>query len=513
VGRINEQPTQRPRRAQHHRASSVADREDVEEQRRALLNSFRFTLIAWPSYFLLDLYVVYVISPPRATVVWFVIWRLLGIASLLAGYLLVPSGDSTRLRLTALEAWEFGSMSALIAVMALRYGGLDSGYVHGISLVVLVQAGTMASHWTRGFRHSLATALAYPAVMGLAAPFEPEIAHAWRDPTTVALFAFDYLFVLSTAILGSIAGHLVWAAHRQVFQARKLGRYRLKARIGEGGMGQVWMAFDERQNRDVAVKILMAARGDTMALKRFEREALIATRLRDPHTIRVFDFGASNDGVHYLAMELLTGANLAFLVHAFGPMPPARVVHFARQACSSLREAHQSGIVHRDIKPENLFVTRVGDEYDFLKVLDFGLVKLISARTDLTLTNTGGLIGTPLYMPPEVFVGGQVDVRSDIYSLGAALYFLVTGRPPFASDYPGGLMLAHTRAEPPPPSQVAKQPLPKELELLILRCLAKDAAARYASIAELDEALAACHVSEWTNADALPLWRALLPQG
>jgi serine/threonine-protein kinase len=510
---IHQDVTLPKRSGDQERRRSATEREELDERRRALVGSYRFTMIAWPSYFLLDLYVVYVIAPPKATVAWFAAWRILGFAALLAGYLTLLAKRERIKRLGLLELWEFVSMAALIAVMALRYGGLNSRYVHGISLVVLVQAGTMASRWQRGLRHSLATALTYPLVMSAAAPFDPDIARAWRDIGSVALFAFDYIFVLSTAILGSIAGHMVWAAHRQVFQARKLGRYRLKMRIGEGGMGEVWMAFDEALNRDVAVKILTARAGDTLALKRFEREARATTQLHDPHTIRVFDYGASDDGLHYLAMELLSGANLAFLVGSFGAMPPARVIHFARQACSSLSEAHQAGIVHRDIKPENLFVTRIGDEYDFMKVLDFGVVKITNAQQELTLTNTGAMIGTPLYMPPEVFVGGDVGPRSDIYSLGAVMYFLLTGVPPFAPDHPRGLLYAHTREEPVPPSQRGRQPAPPELEALILRCLAKEPAARFASAAELDAALVACPVRPWTNADALPLWRALLPAG
>jgi len=174
-------------------------------------------------------------------------------------------------------------------------------------------------------------------------------------------------------MMGTIASHVVWSARRQVYEARKLGRYRLKVRIGAGGMGEVWMAWDDSRREDIALKVLAASASEQAgAVARFEREARIAASLRSPHTVRVLDYGASDDGVRYLAMELLDGANLADLVASKGPMPPARAVHFVRQACHSLAEAHASGIVHRDVKPENLFVTTRDGARDVLKVVDFG---------------------------------------------------------------------------------------------------------------------------------------------
>jgi serine/threonine-protein kinase len=257
-------------------------------------------------------------------------------------------------------------------------------------------------------------------------------------------------------------------------------------------MSEVWLAWDEGLKRDVALKILdRNASGNSVAIARFEREAMAASSLQSPHTIRVFDFGASDDGVWFIAMEHLEGVDLMSLVEDIGPMPPERAVRLARQACAALSEAHDAGVVHRDIKPGNLFVCRLGDDPDFLKVLDFGIASIDGATADagasVDVTRTGWVHGTPAYMSPEVCSGGRADARSDIYSLGAVLYFLVTGRPPFAAQSASAVMLAHVNETPEAPS--AHIPLPAQLDRVILRCLAKDPAARYASARALLDAL------------------------
>jgi serine/threonine-protein kinase len=213
--------------------------------------------------------------------------------------------------------------------------------------------------------------------------------------------------------------------------------------------------------------------------------------LHDPHTIRVFDYGASDDGVAYIAMELLHGEDLGSLVAREGPLDPARCARLGRQVCASLAEAHARGIVHRDVKPENLFVTRAADGTELLKVLDFGIAKVSDASLDATLTQGGWVGGTPAYMAPEVCEGGVADPRSDLYSLGAVLYFMLTGAPPFADASPSGVMVAHVRQEVVPPSRRAPHPVPPPLEAAILRCLAKRPQDRHADARELDESLAA----------------------
>jgi serine/threonine-protein kinase len=401
------------------------------------------------------------------------------------------------------ELTTFVSGAAGVALMALRNGGLTSRYIQGVSAVLLFHVAFIPKRWTLAVLVSLACALTYPVVMAAGAFFVPELMKQWRTPASLALFIHDYFFVLATALIGSVASHTVWAARRQVFEARRLGRYRLKARIGAGGSGEVWLASDEQQRRDVALKILdVRAARQQGARSRFEREAKAASLLHSEHTIRVFDFGASDDGVYYLAMELLTGADLGTVVRERGALPPSRAVHFIRQACASLAEAHEQGVLHRDIKPENLFATR--DLQDHLKVLDFGLAKVIHPEHDATLTQQGWAGGTPAYMAPEACAGLDVGAPADIYSLGAVLYFLLTGRPPFQHDVAPALINAHLHEIAAPPSRYAKD-LPRELDEIVLRCLAKRPQDRPPSVRALDRALEEIGLT-WSREQAQRCW-------
>jgi serine/threonine protein kinase len=278
-------------------------------------------------------------------------------------------------------------------------------------------------------------------------------------------------------------------------------------------MGEVWLAWDDGLKRDVALKIL-ARQATGEDLQRFEREAFAASSLKSAHTIRVFDFGASDDGVWFIAMEHLDGADLATLVGEYGPLPIARAIRFARHACTSLAEAHAGGIVHRDVKPANLFVTQAGDDYDLLKVLDFGIAKVAREDEDATVTQAGWLAGTPAYMSPEVCRGEVHGPRGDIYSLGAVLYFLVTGTPPFTTENVAALMMSHVNDAPDSPSQRVGALVPRDLEAVILKCLEKRADHRYASVRELDLALSRCSIPRpWTNEEARAFWTAYRARG
>ena len=246
--------------------------------------------------------------------------------------------------------------------------------------------------------------------------------------------------------------------------------------------------------------------GQATAIARFEREAMAASGLQSPHTIRVFDFGASDDGVWFMAMERLEGVDLATLVDEVGALPPGRAMRFARQACLALAEAHDAGIVHRDVKPDNLFVCRMGDEADFLKVLDFGIAKIEGAEEDATVTRAGWVHGTPAYMSPEVCNGQRADARSDVYSLGAVLYFLLTGTPPFTAPTAAAVMVAHVNDAPDRPS--SRVPVPSDVERVVLRALEKEPEARFQSAREMDAALAACgDAAGWTRENAAAFWK------
>ncbi len=464
-------------------------------------DAFRVGVPCWPAFFLLDLYVVYVVRP-GTSLLPFALTRLIVTAIHLVSYRVLLPRLVTMRRVLLLQFVFFGAGSAGIGVMALYCGGIESHYVHGVSIVILVHAAMVPTPWRRGFVNLLLDAAPYPLVIFGASLFDPASRASILAPGHLANFGLDFTFVLATVIMGGLSGHFVWVARRQVYEARKLGRYRLKMRIGVGGMGEVWMAWDDTRRVDVALKVLgEGASKHAGAIARFEREARAAASLRSPHTVRVLDYGASDDGVRYLAMELLHGATLADLVERGGPLSEARAVHFIRQACASLAEAHASGIVHRDVKPENLFVTTQDGARDFLKVVDFGIAKVSSATDDATVTQAGWIGGTPAYMSPEVCAGAEADARTDIYSLGAVLYFLLTGAPPFAAPNAAALMAAHVQQAPVRPSERARGVSPA-LDAIVLSCLSKRAADRFATARDLDAALAASGVVAWTQADA-----------
>jgi serine/threonine-protein kinase len=251
-------------------------------------------------------------------------------------------------------------------------------------------------------------------------------------------------------------------------------------------------------------------------LRRFEREARATAALSSPHTIQIFDFGATDDGTFYYVMELLTGRDLESLVRDFGPLPANRVLYLLRQACHSLADAHARGLVHRDIKPANIYACRMGLDYDFVKVLDFGLVKFkgrSQAPGDSLLTMDHKASGTPAYMAPEVILGeAGVDRRADVYALGCVAYFLLTGQLVFEADTPMKMLLQHVQARPVPPSQRTELPIPPELDALVMSCLEKDPARRPQSAEELLRFRWDCKTCErWTNESAQGWWQIHLP--
>jgi eukaryotic-like serine/threonine-protein kinase len=480
---------------------------EVDERFRNFPRILTFFAVGWSSFAVVDVYVKVVIAP-SVPLLWMLGWRVVGVMLILFSSFLASRVPPNPVTLVVLEALAFGGSSACLGLIAVRYGGLASHYVAGVSLILFAQTMALPSRWKRALSLTTVDVVAFAGVLGAAAFTREEIRAQWENGATVALFVQDYVLVVATAVGTAVGGHFIWAARRQVFQARQLGRYRLKARIGSGGMGEVWLAWDDGLKRDVALKVL-ARQATGEDLQRFEREAFAASSLKSAHTIRVFDFGASDDGVWFIAMEHLDGADLATLVGEYGPLPLARAIRFARHACASLTEAHAGGIVHRDIKPANLFVTHAGDDYDLLKLLDFGIAKVAREDEDATVTQAGWLAGTPAYMSPEVCRGEVHGTRGDIYSLGAVLYFLVTGTPPFTTENVAALMMSHVNDPPDSPSQRLGALVPRDVEAVILKCLEKRPEQRYASVRDLDLALARCSVPRpWTNEEARSFWAA-----
>jgi serine/threonine-protein kinase len=247
-----------------------------------------------------------------------------------------------------------------------------------------------------------------------------------------------------------------------------------------------------------------------MRLRRFEREARATAGLKSPHTVQLYDFGVTDDGTLYYVMELLDGMDLETLVQRFGPVPPERAIHFLLQACASLDDAHHNGLVHRDIKPANIIVSRVSTAWDFVKVLDFGLVKLDSPRQAedrAQLTNDNVVSGTPGFIAPEVVLGGEADHRVDIYALGCVAYWLVTGKLVFEGPAMIKVMYDHVHTPPVPPSSRTEVAIPGELEALVLACLEKDPTRRPASASELEARLGEIPLATpWTRERA-ERWR------
>jgi serine/threonine protein kinase len=249
----------------------------------------------------------------------------------------------------------------------------------------------------------------------------------------------------------------------------------------------------------VALKILRPEAGtQAAAVARFEREIMATAALSHPNTVRIFDHGVTDDGLWYYAMELLSGVDLYELVAAEGPLSPGRAIHLARQAAGALAEAHRRGIIHRDLKPENLFVAELGGEQDFVKVLDFGIVR--TTRSDEErLTGTGWVAGTPAYVSPEVAAGGDAGPPADVYGLGGVLYFALTASPPFEGENSATLLRLHVSTMPESPSMRRGQLLPPKLEQTVLRCLAKRPEDRFADAGELARALDECAAAGGTD--------------
>ena len=273
-------------------------------------------------------------------------------------------------------------------------------------------------------------------------------------------------------------------------------RYRIEAKIGEGGFGAVYRATQTQMNRKVALKVLHARMAkDPQVVGRFKREAQASSLLRARHTVQVYDFDQSPDGVMYLAMEILEGRSLHAILTEDGPLAPARVVRVLDGIADSLGEAHLQGIVHRDIKPENIFL-EPRPEPDFVKVLDFGIAKIVSGEglggsTGPALTAAGQTLGTLEYMSPEQLMGAQLDGRSDLYALGILAYELLTGALPFKVKTPGEMITAHLKQMPPPPSQVAPaRGIPPLLDQVVLKLLAKKRDDRYRDTGALRHDLA-----------------------
>jgi hypothetical protein len=336
-------------------------------------------------------------------------------------------------------------------------------------------------------------------------------------PVTPFYLLWDFVPTYICAFLVVIPVKIIHSLGQQVRRARELGSYRLEEPLGKGGMGEVFRATHQMLARPAAVKLIRSEiigsstpAAAKVIVERFRREAEAAASLRSPHTISLYDFGVAQDGTFFLVMELLDGLDLETLVERFGPVQPERAVQLLRQVCESLAEAHARGLVHRDIKPSNIFTCRLGLDVDFVKVLDFGLVKATGdgGREATLLTAPDSTTGTPAYIAPEVIRGDRVpDHRVDIYTLGCVGYWLLTGRLVFQAPNAIQVMYQHANAEPVAPSERSELEIPAELDRIILSCLAKLPEDRPQSAGELSRLLASVRTAEsWSEERAHRWW-------
>jgi tRNA A-37 threonylcarbamoyl transferase component Bud32 len=343
------------------------------------------------------------------------------------------------------------------------------------------------------------------------------------EPITASRMLLWILPLVIVAVWMYILNNRVISMYVRQQRAEDVGSYILDSRIGRGGMGEVWRARHKTLARAAAIKLIRpevlrtsTGRQEHVLRRRFEREAQVTASLSSPHTVALYDFGQAQDGSFYYVMELLEGIDLQTLVDRFGPMDPARVVHLLYQACQSLEEAHRAGLVHRDIKPRNILLCKLGLEYDFTKLLDFGLVKtLYHDDADRTITTMEGITtGTPAYLPPEIAMGNrEIDGRADLYSLGCTAYFLLTGHTVFEEKSPTAFAIAHVQTPPPPMRERTELPIPAGLEALVMQLLAKQPAERIPSAQELARRLRSLRdVPGWTPEQAEAWWETNLPE-
>jgi len=394
-----------------------------------------------------------------------------------------------------------------------RFVGVVQGsvlleFVIGLSLWVFVRAALVPSRPLRTLALTALAAVPLAVVTVVRTlPFESEPSLRSVTPDDLVVMNVIRIAIWWTFITGvcTIVSAVIFGLRREAREARRLGQYTLEAKLGEGGMGVVYRASHAMMRRPTAVKLLRAEKAGEQALRRFEREVQLTAELSHPNTVSIYDFGRTQDGIFYYAMEYLDGIDLQRLVDEDGAQLPERVVHILRQVLGALAEAHGVGLIHRDIKPGNIILCERGGVPDVAKVVDFGLVKELDTADGLS--HEGTLVGTPLYMAPESIRSGAADPRSDIYAVGAVGYYLLTGVHVFTGQTVMEICGHHLHTQPVSPSERIGHDLPPDLETWVMHCLEKLPTNRPGSAAEAAEELANAYDVSWDVARAHDWWR------
>jgi serine/threonine-protein kinase len=369
----------------------------------------------------------------------------------------------------ALVSAVFPISTLALMLIATHQGGLTSPYVTAVFVIVMGHTIAWPLPWRKGATWAAISSLIYPAGLLVASRFDPLIDAQLHDGASLAVFAVHTSVVFAGAIVAVWGGHVTWSLRQSVFESRKLGRYRLLRRVGRGGMGEVWRAEDRALRRPVALKILSPEHGRKPSrVARFEREIQATAAITHPNVVRIHDWGVTDDGVWYYAMDLLGGSDLGTVIKRCGPLPPALAVELFTGAARGLAEAHRSGVIHRDLKPGNMFVVAPEGEPVRLELLDFGIARI---GDDAELTQAGAVMGTPGFMAPEVLAGSPGNVKTDVYGFAAALYYSLTGTTPRDS---GGKAVSELAAG-----------IPVELEDILARALDAEPSRRHDSADEL----------------------------
>ena len=429
--------------------------------------------------------------------------------------------------LRVLELAVFGAMAITFAywhfavLTAVPTGGFEGG--QHVRSWILLAASIVHFNWFALIvfhgvlvPNTLKRGVGVALGLGLAALLISALAVAVHPPTAANAGA---VFAVSVTMLAAGTGLSVFgtakteALRREVESAREavreLGQYRLRRKLGQGGMGEVYLAEHRLLKRPCAVKRIHTRFLDNPEqVRRFEREVQATAQLRHPNTVEIYDYGRGEDGTFYYVMEYLPGMSLEDLVVRHGPQSADRVVHILKQVCGALKEAHKHGLVHRDIKPSNILVFPEGALPDHAKVLDFGLVHSLvwDGDSNEKITREGLIVGTPEYMSPEQASGSALDGRSDLFSLGSVAYYLLTGRDAFHRENPIKTLMAVVNEEPAPIAQFNPH-VPDDVMAVVRHCLVKAPDQRFARAAELEHALAECSCANaWTEARADEWW-------